>query len=69
MFGACALCICLFFRLSALEWEIVPLHSSLTSDHMIKAFQKPKPGVRKIILSTNIAESSLTVPDVNYGIV
>jgi ATP-dependent RNA helicase TDRD9 len=53
-------------KLSALEWEIVPLHSSLTSDHMIKAFQKPKPGVRKIILSTNIAESSLTVPDVNY---
>lgn len=34
---------------------------------MIKAFEKPKPGTRKIILSTNIAESSLTVPDVTYG--
>ncbi|RZC32600.1 ATP-dependent RNA helicase spindle-E [Asbolus verrucosus] len=50
--------------IAKVEWEIIPLHSSLTSDHMFKAFQKPKKGVRKIILSTNIAESSVTVPDI-----
>ncbi|XP_044263984.1 probable ATP-dependent RNA helicase spindle-E [Tribolium madens] len=53
---------------SVLEWEIIPLHSSLAHEHMIKAFQKPRPGCRKIILSTNIAESSVTVPDVNFVI-
>lgn len=32
-----------------------------------KAFLPPKPGYRKIILATNIAESSITVPDIDYG--
>ena len=29
-------------------------------------FQDPIPGRRKVILSTNIAESSITVPDIRY---
>ncbi|EFA07562.1 probable ATP-dependent RNA helicase spindle-E [Tribolium castaneum] len=53
---------------SVLEWEIIPLHSSLAQEHMVKAFQKPRQRCRKIILSTNIAESSVTVPDVNFVI-
>lgn len=30
-------------------------------------FRPAEEGSRKIILSTNIAESSITVPDVRYG--
>lgn len=49
------------------KWQIVPLHSSLPSDEQAAAFQPATVGHRKIILSTNIAESSVTVPDTYYG--
>lgn len=49
------------------KWQIVPLHSSLPSDEQATAFQPTTEGHRKIILSTNIAESSVTVPDTYYG--
>lgn len=49
------------------KWQIVPLHSSLPSDEQAAAFLPPEEGHRKIILSTNIAESSVTVPDTYYG--
>ncbi|KAH1007345.1 hypothetical protein HUJ04_004591 [Dendroctonus ponderosae] len=51
-----------------LKWDIIPLHSSLPNDEQAQAFKRPKPGYRKIILSTNIAESSVTVPDTCYVI-
>ncbi|KAH9490788.1 ATP-dependent RNA helicase tdrd9 [Bulinus truncatus] len=46
----------------------IPLHSSITLDEQNKAFMKPSRGFRKIIISTNIAESSITVPDIKYVI-
>ncbi|KAI8787906.1 ATP-dependent RNA helicase TDRD9 [Biomphalaria glabrata] len=46
----------------------IPLHSSITLDEQNKAFMKPAKGFRKIIISTNIAESSITVPDIKYVI-
>ncbi|KAG5889433.1 hypothetical protein JTB14_032766 [Gonioctena quinquepunctata] len=51
-----------------MKWEMIPLHSSLPNDEQAKAFKGPKPGYRKVILSTNIAESSITVPDSYYVI-
>ncbi|CAG9856543.1 unnamed protein product [Phyllotreta striolata] len=51
-----------------IQWDIVPLHSSLPTDDLAKAFRPAKPGHRKIILSTNIAESSITVPDTYFVI-
>ncbi|KAL3288338.1 hypothetical protein HHI36_002786 [Cryptolaemus montrouzieri] len=48
------------------KWEIVPLHSSLPNDEQAKAFKPVNPPLRKVILSTNLAESSITVPDISY---
>ena len=46
---------------------IIPLHSSITHEEQKKAFIPIPPGKRKVILATNIAESSITVPDIRYG--
>ena len=45
-------------------WRIHPLHSSFTSDDQQAAFDIPPPGMRKIVLATNIAETGITIPDV-----
>ncbi|KAF7278535.1 hypothetical protein GWI33_008239 [Rhynchophorus ferrugineus] len=50
------------------RWEIIPLHSSLPNDEQSKVFKAASKGNRKIILSTNIAESSITVADTSYVI-
>ena len=47
------------------KWWIVPLHSRIPSEELQLAFQK-REGRRKIILATNVAESSITIPDVTY---
>lgn len=44
------------------------LHSNIQTGDQRAAFEKPHRGVRKIVLSTNIAESSLTIEDVVYVI-
>lgn len=48
-------------------WDIVVMHSSITNEEQQRIFEMPPSGYRRIILSTNIAESSITVPDVKYG--
>ncbi|EMP32902.1 Putative ATP-dependent RNA helicase TDRD9 [Chelonia mydas] len=47
--------------------QVYLLHSSVTLEEQNNVFLTPVPGYRKIILSTNMAESSVTVPDVKYG--
>ena len=47
---------------------IVPLHSSVSSAEQRQAFSKPPHGVRKIVIATNIAETSLTIADVCFVI-
>ncbi|XP_059213254.1 ATP-dependent RNA helicase DHX29 [Centropristis striata] len=50
------------------RYRIVPLHSTLTSKDQAAAFTVPPAGVRKIVLSTNIAETGVTIPDVVFVI-
>jgi ATP-dependent RNA helicase DHX29 len=48
-------------------FNVIPMHSTLSSVDQRKVFVPAKPGCRKIILSTNIAETSITIPDVVCG--
>jgi ATP-dependent RNA helicase DHX29 len=48
-------------------WTI-PLHSSVSPADQRKAFRHPPQGTRKVVLATNIAETSLTIDDVVYVI-
>ena len=48
--------------------SILQLHSSLSSSDQWLAFQPVKFGTVKIILATNVAETSITIPDVSIVI-
>ena len=45
---------------------VIPLHSSVSPGDQRQAFKRPPSGVRKIVIATNIAETSLTIEDVVY---
>ncbi len=46
--------------------EILPLHANLSADEQRKVFQPVRRGARKIVVATNVAETSITIPDVSY---
>nr|VWO96762.1 Uncharacterized protein [Ganoderma boninense] len=48
------------------RFSIHLLHSTIPVAEQQAIFDPPPPGVRRIILSTNIAETSVTIPDVVY---
>ena len=47
--------------------EILPLFSRLSAAEQDRVF-KPASGVRRVVLATNVAETSLTVPNIGYVI-
>ncbi|KER32806.1 hypothetical protein T265_12762, partial [Opisthorchis viverrini] len=48
--------------------SILPIYSQLPSDLQAKIFMKAENGVRKCVVATNIAETSLTVDGIRYVI-
>nr|XP_043627038.1 pre-mRNA-splicing factor ATP-dependent RNA helicase DEAH10 isoform X2 [Erigeron canadensis] len=47
---------------------ILPLFSSLPSEKQMKVFAPAAVGFRKVVLATNIAETSVTIPGIKYVI-
>jgi pre-mRNA-splicing factor ATP-dependent RNA helicase DHX38/PRP16 len=48
------------------ELLILPIYSQLPADLQAKIFEKAPDGVRKCVVSTNIAETSLTLDGIFY---
>ena len=45
-----------------------PMFAALPSQHQMKVFISAPLGKRKVVLATNIAETSITIPGVKYVI-
>ncbi|RKP19703.1 P-loop containing nucleoside triphosphate hydrolase protein [Rozella allomycis CSF55] len=58
----------LFYLKDPSSFWILPLHSALASNKQSLVFKIPPKNVRKIVLSTNIAETGVTIPDVVFVI-
>lgn len=62
--------------IETLQWElkersdhcILPLHGKLQTEEQNKIFKETPHGKRKIVISTNVAETSVTIPGVKYVI-
>jgi pre-mRNA-splicing factor ATP-dependent RNA helicase DHX16 len=50
------------------ELIILPIYANLPSDMQAKIFEPTPPGARKVVLATNIAETSLTIDGIIYVI-
>jgi HrpA-like RNA helicase len=48
------------------QYKTIAIHSDIPEDEQAIAFEPCKPNEIKIIIATNAAESSLTLPDVDF---
>ncbi|KAK6437445.1 putative ATP-dependent RNA helicase DHR1 [Oleoguttula sp. CCFEE 5521] len=49
-----------------LKPHILPLYAALPTSQQMRVFQDPPAGHRLIVLATNVAETSLTIPGIRY---
>jgi len=54
------------YSMKSKSWIVLPLHSSLSIEDQDKIFDIAPEGVRKCIVSTNIAETSITIDGVRF---
>ncbi|KAG7157527.1 ATP-dependent RNA helicase DHX35-like, partial [Homarus americanus] len=47
---------------------VLPMHGALSNSDQLRVFHSAPPGVRKVIVATNIAETSVTIPGIVYVI-
>ncbi|XP_046386112.1 probable ATP-dependent RNA helicase kurz [Ischnura elegans] len=52
-------------RTSQPMW-VLPLYSLLSSEKQAKVFKPPPEGCRLVVVATNVAETSLTIPNIKY---
>jgi ATP-dependent RNA helicase DHX37/DHR1 len=50
----------------AVPMHVIPLYSLLPNDQQMRVFQAPPAGSRLVVVSTNVAETSLTIPGIRY---
>lgn len=53
---------------SSKRLQALPLYSGLTTEQQMSVFEEAPPNTRKVIAATNIAEASVTIPNVVYVI-
>ncbi|KAM0787963.1 hypothetical protein ACM66B_006167 [Microbotryomycetes sp. NB124-2] len=46
--------------------HILPLYSLLPTDKQMRVFQDPPAGTRLVVVATNVAETSITIPNIKY---
>lgn len=46
---------------------VLPMYGSLPFHDQLKVFKRTPDGYRKVIIATNIAETSVTIPDIVHG--
>ena len=46
--------------------HLLPLHSQMPTREQLRVFEPPPEGSRLIVLATNVAETSLTIPGIRY---
>lgn len=47
--------------------QILPLYGQLPHYEQLKVFKPPPKGYRKVVVATNVAETSLTIPGICHG--
>ena len=48
------------------QWVVLPLHSALSAEEQDRVFDVAPEGMRKVILSTNVAETSITIDGIRF---
>ncbi|KAI0697135.1 P-loop containing nucleoside triphosphate hydrolase protein [Cytidiella melzeri] len=51
---------------SDVPMHIIPLYALLPSEKQMQVFKPPPEGCRLVVISTNVAETSLTIPNIRY---
>lgn len=46
--------------------HVLPLYSLLPSEKQMQVFEPPPEGTRLVVIATNVAETSLTIPGIRY---